>query len=1085
MARLNNQAIIILGMHRSGTSAFTRVLNLLGVELSDAMMPAMEDNEGGFWEHVEIVDLHDRLLHAFSSSWDDVCRLPEKWWLDPRVEVFREEITAILLRDFSNSPMWGLKDPRLCRLLPLWIPLLDQLGCKTFFPFVSRNPFEIAGSLEKRNSFAQSKTLLLWLEYTLAAERDTRGKSRVFISYDEYLADWEATMNRVARSLGIAWPRGCAEIMAEVRGFLDPGKKHHRAARAANAEFAWVESANRAMSLLVAGEESHARTMLDPINASLDQAQALFVPQIRSRGNELQKQIDELHARFTWQISQLEYRNRALEKKAAKAGERQLKAQERLQKTEAKLAKADDELRQIKKSAAWTISKPVRAVEKIFAGSKPKAPAETRNKKNPSAKRATSDSPNEKISEKKLAQEKSGISTQNISAKELLSAANLAALQSFLASGAKLALPQTIKPEVSILLVLYNRAELTFACLCSLLAIREIACEVVIVDNHSTDETPALLRRLTGATIISNSENAHFLEGCNQAAREAKGRHFLFLNNDTQLLPGSLESALRTLRSCANIGAVGAKLILPDGALQEAGSVVWQDGSCLGYGRGGNPNEPEFQFQRDVDFCSGAFLLTPREFFLENGGFDDRFKPAYYEETDYCLRLWEKGLRVVYDPNAVVLHYEFASSQKSQDAIDLQARNQRIFAERHAALLMNQRPFSTENILRSRSHHRGGARVLFIEDRVPHAHFGSGYPRAREIARSLVELAHFVTVFPMLKKEDDDWPSVYETLPRETEVMLGYGSKRLEEFLHARQGFYDFVLVSRPHNMKQVQAMFAADPELLGRARLVYDAEAIFAMREITQKRLQGSEVSEAERTALIESEMQFVKGASAVLTVSDNERAIFEKHTGVPCFTLSHTAHIAPTPASFVQRNGILFVGAVYTDDSPNGDSVLWFENAILPILRARHPINVTVVGHNESERIASLNRAGFRVAGPVPDVTSFYNHARVFIAPTRFAAGIPLKVHEATARGLPTVCTSLLAQQLGWRDGVELLVADDPESFAAKCIELHENETLWLSIRANALKRLEAECSKEVFLAKLREVFSKNAASAATTPV
>src|SRR5262249_6159644 len=156
------------------------------------------------------------------------------------------------------------------------------------------------------------------------------------------------------------------------------------------------------------------------------------------------------------------------------------------------------------------------------------------------------------------------------------------------------------------------------------------------------------------------------------AARVARGEVLLLLNNDTQVLPGTLESALATIRSDSGIGAVGARLVLLDGTLQEAGSIIWRDGSCLGYGRGDSPYAPMYMFRRDVDYCSGAFLLTPRKIWEQLGGFDERFRPFYYEETDYCARLWERGLRVVYEPKAVLLHYEFASSGSAKSATDVQ-----------------------------------------------------------------------------------------------------------------------------------------------------------------------------------------------------------------------------------------------------------------------------------------------------------------------------------------------------------------------------------------------------------------------------
>src|SRR5207302_8505522 len=154
--------------------------------------------------------------------------------------------------------------------------------------------------------------------------------------------------------------------------------------------------------------------------------------------------------------------------------------------------------------------------------------------------------------------------------------------------------------------------------------------EVLIVDNASTDETREMLNRIEGARLIFNDDNYNFLLGVNQAAREARGEYLLLLNNDAQLLPGTLCSAINTIRKGPNIGAVGGRLILVDWSLQEAGSIVWRDGSCLGYGRGDDAFAPMYMFRRDVDYCSAAVLLTPRAAWQRLGRFDESFQPAYY-----------------------------------------------------------------------------------------------------------------------------------------------------------------------------------------------------------------------------------------------------------------------------------------------------------------------------------------------------------------------------------------------------------------------------------------------------------------------
>lgn len=243
-------------------------------------------------------------------------------------------------------------------------------------------------------------------------------------------------------------------------------------------------------------------------------------------------------------------------------------------------------------------------------------------------------------------------------------------------------------PQVSVLLVLWNQAPLTLRCLQTLEqeARRGVELEVVVVDNASTDETAGLLGRLRGATVVRNDTNTGFLAACNQAAAVSRGRHLLLLNNDAAIRPGAIAAALACIQSAADIGAVGGRLILPDGTLQEAGGIVWSDGTTIGFGRGKRPTGREFSSRRDVDYCSGAFLLTPRHVWERLGGFSDCFIPGYYEDTDYCLRLWANGWRVVYEPGAVVDHFE-SGSAGGETAAQFIQRHRQLFIARHADTL--------------------------------------------------------------------------------------------------------------------------------------------------------------------------------------------------------------------------------------------------------------------------------------------------------------------------------------------------------------------------------------------------------------
>ncbi|HEY6359287.1 MAG TPA: glycosyltransferase family 2 protein, partial [Vicinamibacterales bacterium] len=322
-------------------------------------------------------------------------------------------------------------------------------------------------------------------------------------------------------------------------------------------------------------------------------------------------------------------------------------------------------------------------------------------------------------------------------------------LNAFLEKSGTFRIPSAGDPVVSILLVLYNQAELTFRCQQSLIDTVDVPAEVIIVDNASSDHTRLLLERLDGARIVRNGENLHFLRAVNQGAAEARGAALLLLNNDANLMPGALQAALETLHGATDIGAVGGKVILPDGTLQEAGSIIWNDGTCVGYGRGQDPNAPEYQFRREVDYCSGVFLLVRRDLFERFGGLDAVFAPAYYEETDFCMRLREAGYRTVYDPRVEVMHFEFGSSSMDQ-ALSLMQRNHKIFLERHRQTLAENHLTPSASALFARMSDRRRPRLLLIDDRVPFPSYGSGYPRAARILKTLHKVGCFITYYPLV-----------------------------------------------------------------------------------------------------------------------------------------------------------------------------------------------------------------------------------------------------------------------------------------------------------------------------------------------
>jgi len=256
-------------------------------------------------------------------------------------------------------------------------------------------------------------------------------------------------------------------------------------------------------------------------------------------------------------------------------------------------------------------------------------------------------------------------------------------------------LPNMPSPRVSIVIPVFNQALYTYNCLLTLQACDQtISKEVIIINNASTDETAELLAQLQGAfTILNNEENQGFVHACRQGAEVARGEFILFLNNDTQVMPGWLSNSLKAMDSDQTIGITGSKLIYPDGRLQEAGGIIFNDASGYNYGRSQNPLLPQFNQDRIVDYCSGASLMIRKSLWAQLG-FDLRYAPAYYEDTDLCFAARQAGYQVLYCHNSEVIHHEgkTAGTDINSGYKAFQAVNRKKFQEKWQAVLATHLP---------------------------------------------------------------------------------------------------------------------------------------------------------------------------------------------------------------------------------------------------------------------------------------------------------------------------------------------------------------------------------------------------------
>ncbi|HEY0832840.1 MAG TPA: hypothetical protein VGE72_02925 [Azospirillum sp.] len=226
-----NRALVVLGMHRSGTSALAGTFHKLGLDFGSNLMPPEEgSNEMGFWEHNSIVPIHERILRALDSHWSDPAALPVGWTERPEIQELAREIADVLRHDFARPGDWGMKDPRMCRLLPLWLPLFAGVDARPVFVVTSRHPFEVARSLAKRDGMSLDRSYELWYRHMAEAEAYSRGHPRVFLRYEALLADWRGAVGRALGTLDFpALAGGMAAHGAEIDAFLSPALRHNAA----------------------------------------------------------------------------------------------------------------------------------------------------------------------------------------------------------------------------------------------------------------------------------------------------------------------------------------------------------------------------------------------------------------------------------------------------------------------------------------------------------------------------------------------------------------------------------------------------------------------------------------------------------------------------------------------------------------------------------------------------------------------------------------------------------------------------------------------------------------------------------------
>ena len=626
-------------------------------------------------------------------------------------------------------------------------------------------------------------------------------------------------------------------------------------------------------------------------------------------------------------------------------------------------------------------------------------------------------------------------------------------------------------PRYSLIIPVFGQPLLTFTCLNSIAeTCNGMNIEVLVIDDCSPQPAVEALRSVSGITIIRNPANLGFLESCNQGVARAKGEFVVILNNDLILTGDWLGKMAAVFDRFPNTGLVGAKLVYPDGRLQEAGGIVWRDGSAWNVGRGDDPGRPEYNFVREVDYCSGACLLIRREFWNLIGGFDAAYTPAYYEDTDLAFRVRDAGYRVFYQPHALVVHFEGRSSGTdiTKGIKRHQVTNQKTFAARWEKVLLTHRANGMSPQLERNRY--TGRRILVIDACMLTPDQDAGSLRMFEmlgLMRAMGYMATFVAANLEFRL-----PYVTDIQSIGVEVLHHPYVSSIERLLEQRGADYDIIMLSR----ESIASQFLDTAKRHApHAKVIFDTVDLHFLRAERHAALANDSALRAAARRTRECELGLVNAADVTLVVSPAEQDLLLQLAPRADVQIVSTIHVAmPGPDPFSERDGIVFIGGFR--HPPNLDAVTWYVEKVLPFLRRKHPgLVTTVIGSNAPPSLQRLAAPDFVIAGFIPDVAPHYHAARLSISPLRYGAGVKGKVNLAMQYGVPVVATSVSVEGMHLIDGETVLVADEAEAFADAVIRLHTDETLWNRLRQGGLANIEEFFSRNTARRALVSVLAK----------
>ena len=640
----------------------------------------------------------------------------------------------------------------------------------------------------------------------------------------------------------------------------------------------------------------------------------------------------------------------------------------------------------------------------------------------------------------------------------------------------KIVVPSFEKPRVSIIIPVYNQFAYTYFCIKSIVEnAGDVPYEIIVADDCSTDKTKRIADCISNIKVCKTDRNVRFLLNCNHAAETAQGEFILFLNNDTFVHPDWLSSLVETMDHDPKAGIVGAKLVYANGALQEAGGIVFRDASAWNYGNGENPDVSDYNYLKECDYTSGASLMIRTTLWKEIGGFDERFVPAYYEDTDLCFEARRHGYKVIYQPKAVVTHFEGRSNgtDVSSGLKKYQVDNQKKFADKWKDVLAKHCN-NGDNVFTARDRSSAKQHIFMLDHYVPTFDRDAGSRQMYCYVKILQNLGYMIHLLGDNRLHDEPYTSAFQQLG--VEVLYGseYGPNNLMKWFQDNSRFISYAFLNRYHIAVNYFPLIRQYPNI----KLVYYGHDVGHIRLQRAFEVSGDQSLLPEIDLTKKQEMALYSSSDVNLCVGDFEYAYLKKAVpNIPLYNMPIFIYdrFIESFEPFENRKDLLFVGGF--NHPPNKDGVLWFVKDILPSLIEHIPdIKFHIVGSNTPNEIRKLAGEHVIVDGFVSDeeLNRLYRSCKVVVAPLRYGAGVKGKIIEALYNRSVVVTTAIGAEGIP-SDNHPFAIADSPVDFANAVVNVYTDRNLWESYLRNSLAMIKSTYSYENAVKLMTEIFSK----------